>query len=101
VANPLPAAHRLSGDLVDFAFQVVNYLLATAQWLIAGRLVMGLFVRNPANAVWQVFLIATEPPYRVSRLLTGGRVPERWLWLVSLVWLMVARVVVIKLRNLI
>jgi hypothetical protein len=84
---------------VDFAFQVVNYLLATAQWLIVGRLVMGLFVRNPANPVWQVFLIATEPPYRVSRRLTGGRVPERWLWLVSLVWLMVARVVVIKLRN--
>jgi hypothetical protein len=90
----------VSGDLVDFAFQVVNYLLATAQWLIAGRLVMGLFVRNQANAVWQVFLIATEPPYRVSRVLTGGRVPERWLWLVSLVWLMVARVVVIKLRTL-
>jgi hypothetical protein len=90
----------VSGDLVDFAFQIVNYLLATAQWLIAGRLVMGLFVRNPANAVWQVFLIATEPPYRVSRVLTGGRMPARWLWLVSLVWLMVARVVVIKLRDL-
>lgn len=85
---------------MDFAFQVVNYLLATAQWLIVGRLVMGLFVRNPKNAVWQVFLIATEPPYRVSRALTGGRAPERWLWLVSLVWLMVARLVVIKLRNL-
>lgn len=85
---------------MDFALQLVNYLLATAQWLIVGRLVMGLFVRNPRNAVWQVFLISTEPPYRVSRLLTGGRAPERWLWLVSLVWLMVARVVVIKLRNL-
>lgn len=85
---------------MDFGFQVVNYLLATAQWLIVGRLVMGLFVRNPANAVWQVFLIATEPPYRVSRALTAGRVSERWLWLVSLVWLMVARIAVIKLRNL-
>lgn len=85
---------------MDFAFQVVNYLLATAQWLILGRLVMGVFVRNLKNAVWQVFLIATEPPYRVSRVLTGGRVPERWIWLVSLVWLMVARIVVIKLRNL-
>jgi len=85
---------------VDFAFQVVNYLLATAQWLILGRLVMGVFVRNPRNAVWQVFLIATEPPYRVTRVLTGGRVPERWLWLASLVWLMAARIVVIKLRNL-
>ena len=86
---------------MDFAFQIANYLLATAQWLIVGRLVMGLFVRNPANAVWQVFLIATEPPYRVSRLLTGGRVPERWLWLISILWLMVARIVVIKLRNLV
>ena len=85
---------------MDFAFQVVNYLLATAQWLILGRLVMGVFVRNPRNAVWQVFLIATEPPYRVTRVLTGGRVPERWLWLASLVWLMAARIVVIKLRNL-
>lgn len=85
---------------MDFAFQVVNYLLATAQWLIIGRLVMGLFVRNPRNAVWQVFLIATEPPYRVSRLLAGGRLPERWVWLVSLVWLMVARLAIIKLRNL-
>ena len=85
---------------VGYGQEILNYLLATAQWLIAGRLVMSLFVRNPANAVWQVFLIATEPPYRVSRALTGGRVPERWIWLVSLVWLMVARVVVIKLRNL-
>jgi hypothetical protein len=86
---------------VDFVFQIANYLLATAQWLIVGRLVMGLFVRNPANPVWQVFLIATEPPYRVSRLLTGGRVPERWLWLVSILWLMVARIVVIRLRSLV
>lgn len=86
---------------VDFALELVNYLLATAQWLIVGRLVMSVFVRNPGNAVWQVFLIATGPPYRVSRALSGGRVPERWLWLVSLVWLLVARVVVIKLRNLV
>jgi hypothetical protein len=86
---------------VDFVFQIANYLLATAQWLIVGRLVMGLFVRNPANPVWQVFLIATEPPYRVSRLLTGGRVPERWLWLVSILWLMVARIVVNRLRSLV
>ncbi len=85
---------------MDFAFQVINYLLATAQWLILGRLVMSLFVRNQKNAVWQVFLIATEPPYRVSRVLTRGLVPERWVWLVSLAWLMVARIVVIKLRNL-
>jgi hypothetical protein len=85
-------------SLVDFALQTVNYLLATAQWLILGRLVLRLFIRNPRNAVWQVFLIATDPPYRVSRRLTGGRVPESWLWLVSLLWLLAARIIVTTLR---
>jgi hypothetical protein len=77
--------------------QTANFLLATAQWLILGRLVLRLFIRNPKNAVWQVFLIATDPPYRVSRFLTGGRVPENWLWLVSLVWLMIARIILARL----
>lgn len=80
-------------------FYVVNFLLATAQWLIVGRMVMRLFVRNPANAVWQVFLISTEPAYRVSRALTLGRVPERWLWLVSLLWLFAARLAVITIQR--
>lgn len=85
--------------MADFLLQTVNYLLATAQWLIVGRLVLGLFIRNPANAVWQVFLISTEPPYRVSRKLTGGRLGERWIPLVSLLWLLVARVVVHAARR--
>jgi hypothetical protein len=85
--------------LIDFTLQTINYLLATAQWLIVGRLFLRPFIRNPGNAVWQVFLIATDPPYRVSRQLTGGRVPERWLWLVSLVWLLAARIAVTKLRT--
>ncbi len=79
------------------ALQTANFLLATAQWLILGRLVLRLFIRNPQNAVWQMFLIATDPPYRVSRILTGGRVPENWIWLVSLLWLMVARIVLTRL----
>ncbi len=80
-------------------FYVVNFLLATAQWLIVGRMVMRLFVRNPANAVWQVFLISTEPAYRVSRALTLGRMPERWLWLVSLLWLFAARLAVVAIQR--
>jgi hypothetical protein len=82
---------------MNVILNTVNFLLATAQWLILGRLVLRLFIRNPANAVWQLFLIATDPPYRVSRVLTGGRVPENWLWLVSLVWLMLARILVARL----
>jgi hypothetical protein len=49
--------------------------------------------------VWQVFLIATEPAYRVSRVLTLGRVPEHWLWLVSLLWLFAARVAVVVVQR--
>jgi len=79
------------------ALQTVNFLLATAQWLILGRLVLRLFIRNPGNPVWQMFLIATDPPYRVSRFLTSGRVPENWIWLVSLLWLLVARIAVARL----
>jgi len=84
---------------VPAVLYVANFLLATAQWLIVGRLVMRLFVRNPANAVWQVFLISTDPAYRVSRILTGWRVPENWLWLVSLLWLFAARIAVVALQR--
>lgn len=80
-------------------FYVLNFLLATAQWLIVGRLVMRLFVRSQSNAVWQVFLISTEPAYRVSRALTLGRAPEHWLWLISLVWLFAARLAVVKIQG--
>jgi hypothetical protein len=33
----------------------------------------------------------------VSRFLTGGRVPESWIWLVSLLWLLAARIAVARL----
>lgn len=77
---------------MNSAVNLVNFLLATAMWLILGRLVLRVFIRNERNAVWQMFLIATEPPYRVSRALTAHRVPERWIWLVSLVWLLALRI---------
>jgi hypothetical protein len=35
----------------------------------------------------------------VSRALTGGRVPEPWIPLVSLVWLFVARIAVHAVRR--
>jgi hypothetical protein len=84
---------------VTVTFNLVNFLLATAMWLIAGRLVMRPLIRNPSNAVWQVFLISTDPVYRVSRALTAGLAPEGWLWLVSLIWLFAARVAVVALQR--
>ncbi len=75
---------------------VVNFLLSTAMWFIAGRLVLSLFIRNEQNPIWQMFLIITEPPYRVSRLISAGRISERWIWLVSLVWLLAARILITR-----
>ncbi len=76
---------------------VLNFLLATAMWLILGRLFLSLFIRNPRNIVWQIFLVATDPVYQVSRLLTAHRIPERWISLVSLGWLLAARLALVAL----
>jgi hypothetical protein len=77
---------------VNSAINLANFLLSTAMWLIVGRLVLRLFIRDERNAVWQMFVIATEPPYRVSRALTLHRLSERWTWLVSLAWLLALRI---------
>jgi hypothetical protein len=82
---------------VNPVVNVVNIFLSTAMWFILGRLVLRVFIRNEANPVWQLFLLVTEPPYRVSRFLTRGRVSERWIWLVSLAWLLAARILVTRL----
>jgi hypothetical protein len=60
-------------------------------WLVVSRLVLALFIRSETGPFWQVVRFATEPVYRVSRVLTAGRVPERWLGLVSFVWLGLVR----------
>ena len=87
----------MSRPVLNHAVNAANFLLATAMWLIVGRIALRLFIRDAANPVWQMFLIATEPPYRVSRMLTGGRIPERWVWLVSLAWLLALRLVLSRL----
>lgn len=82
---------------MNVAVSVVNFLLSTAMWFILGRLVLRIFIRNEQNPIWQMFLIITEPPYRVSRVITAGRVSERWVWLVSLAWLLAARILITRL----
>lgn len=79
---------------LDFSLRVVLFVVDTATWLILAHVLVQPLIRNPKGAFWQVFLIATEPVFRVSRLLSAGRVPERWIWLVSLAWLMAVRIVV-------
>jgi hypothetical protein len=82
---------------MNVVVSIVNFLLSTAMWFIVGRLVLRVFIRNEQNPVWQMFLIITEPPYRVSRAITAGRVSERWVWLVSLAWLLAVRILITRL----
>ena len=84
-----------------FLFALVNFLLATAMWFILGRLVLRLCIRNRHNPIWQLFLIVTEPVYHVSRALTLHRLSARWDWLVSLLWLLIARLLVVSLYTVI
>ena len=71
---------------------VAKLVIDISMWLVVSRLVLTLLVRSESSPFWQVVLFVTEPVYRVSRLLTAGRVPERWLGLVSFVWLGLVRV---------
>ncbi len=74
-----------------FLLEVARLVIDVSMWLVISRLVLTLFVRSETGPFWQVVLFVTEPVYRVSRLLTAGRVPERWLGLVSFVWLGLVR----------
>lgn len=75
--------------------QGLNFLLATAMWFVIGRMFMGLFIKNQKNPVWQFFLLITEPVYKVSRFLTANRVSDKWLGLISIIWLITARILIV------
>ena len=80
-----------------FLLDALNILLFAAMSFVIFRVVLGLFIRNQRNPVWQAILVVTDPPYTVTRALTGGRVPERWIPTATLVWIIVARGVLFSL----
>ncbi len=77
--------------------QFLNYLLAIAMWFVIGRLTLGLFIRNPKNPVWQLFLLLTDPVYTITRKISFDRVPENLMGLATIVWIIIARFLVIQL----
>ena len=56
-----------------FVLDALNILLFAAMSFVIFRLVIGMFIRNEQNPVWQALLVVTGPPYSVTRALTGGR----------------------------
>jgi hypothetical protein len=85
---------------VPLLLDVARLVIDISMWLVLSRLVLGLFVRRESGPFWQVVVRATEPIYRVTRLITGGRVPEGWLGVLSLVGLGLLRVpIALALRS--
>ncbi len=80
--------------------EIVRLVIDVSMWLVLGRLVVLTLVRRDSSPFRQAVVRATEPIYRMGRLITARRVPERWLGLVCLVALGLVRVpVALALRS--
>lgn len=59
--------------------QIINYTLSFVMWVILGRVVLGLIVRNRENFMLSIFTKVTDPAYRVTQKIfpfaKGGWVP--------------------------
>jgi uncharacterized protein YggT (Ycf19 family) len=71
--------------------EVLNFMLATAMWLIVGRVILQVIAGSGANPVLRVLAMATDPVYalirRIAPQLGGFALP-----LVALVMLFAGRV---------
>jgi uncharacterized protein YggT (Ycf19 family) len=71
--------------------ELLNYTLALFFWLILGRIALTLLTHGREGFFMGVFVKGTEPVFAVVRRLTGNRVGERGVALLSLLLLAVLR----------
>lgn len=50
-------------------FQIINYTLSFAMWMILGRFILTLIIGNRHNIMLAAFIKITEPIYRVTRMI--------------------------------
>lgn len=75
-------------------FWVMNYTLAVLVWTCVGRFLLGLIVPPDwNNYIWRTFKHGTEWVVRGVRVITPQIVPDRFVVLLTAVWLYVLRVV--------
>jgi len=72
--------------------EALRLVIDVTMWLVLCRLFVSLIVRRFENPFWQAILFPTEPVFRVTRAVTGGRLPEHWVAAVTLVLLGLLRV---------
>jgi uncharacterized protein YggT (Ycf19 family) len=75
--------------------ELLNYALALFFWLILGRIALTLLTNNRQGFFMGVFVKGTEPVFAVVRRLTGNRVGERGVALLSLLLLVVLRIALV------
>jgi uncharacterized protein YggT (Ycf19 family) len=80
---------------MSFVAQLLNFALAMAFWLILGRIALTLLTGGREGFFMGVFVKGTEPVFAVVRRLTGGRLGERGVALVSLVLLVALRLALV------
>lgn len=75
-------------------FHLPNYALAVLLYATLGRFLLGLFVpENWDNFIWKGFVAVSNPAVKVVRVVTPNAVPTPVVLVFTMLWLMVARMV--------
>ncbi len=45
----------------------LNYTLSFLMWLVIGRAILSIFIKDPKNPIFGIFFMATEPIYKLVR----------------------------------
>lgn len=73
-------------------FHLPNYFLSIVIYSMFGRFMLGILVRpDSKNYIYRWFRLITDPFVRAVALITPGNIGVMYLPLVSVFWLMVAR----------
>jgi len=79
--------------------QLVNFALSLVFWMILGRLLFSAMTGGRESFVLGVFRKATDPVYGVIRRLTGGRLGDVGVVILSLLLVTVLRIALLPLMR--
>lgn len=82
------------------ALVIVKALIELALMFILGRAALGLLIgrRRTQNVFWQILDIAARPALWLTRAISLKWVPQRYLTVTTLAWLLLAWLAVLKLK---
>ncbi|MCW1967484.1 MAG: hypothetical protein KIH69_005115 [Anaerolineae bacterium] len=78
--------------LITILVETLNWILSIAMYLTIGRFILQLLVGNQSNAILDMFVIATNPFYRLVRALTFGKISGLLFPITVILFLLICRV---------